>query len=112
LLVRAPASLTRTGVQYQVREWVTAALRHSPALKLPRGPLWGHGAWCGVLVHARSLRTARQKIMRMTAYKTPGRFAEPSGPQNDRSVRQQPASRIHDVDRLGEHIILERWRIR
>jgi len=109
LLVHAPSSLARTRVQDQLRDWVTTAIRQSHALRLPLGTLWGHGAWCGVLLHARSVRMARQRISRMAA---------PSGPLSqaaeigDPSVRQEPTSRVHDIDCLRQDVVLQRRRIR
>ena len=109
LLVHAPSSLARTRVQDQLRDWVTTAIRRSHALRLPRGTLWGHGAWCGVLMHARSVRTVRQRISLMAA---------PSGPLpraaeiGDLSVRQEPTSRIHNIDRLRQDVVLQRRGIR
>ncbi len=103
LLVHAPSSWVRTQVQNQLRDWVTTVIRQTPAIRLPHGRLWGHGAWCGVLLHARSVRTARQRISRMA---TPSRPLPQAAEIGNLLVRQEPASRVHDIDRLRQDVVL------
>ena len=108
LLVHAPSSPTRKLVHDQLRDWIDATIRQSHAVALPRGALWGHGAWCGVLMRPRSIRMARQRITSLAA---PRPFHTAHDVRNA-SVRQEPAGRMYDIDRLGQYEVLQRRRIR
>lgn len=108
LLVHAPSSLTRDLVHRQLRDWIDATIRRSHVVALPRGALWGHGAWCGVLKRPRAVRMARQRISALAA---PRPFPRTDGLGNP-LVRQEPAGRVDNIDRLGQYEVLQRRRIR